>query len=417
MYHKSTLANGIRVVTEAIPYVKSATVGVWVGTGSRSEEEYNHGISHFLEHLMFKGTEKRTAKDIAETVDAVGGQLNAFTAKEYTCYYIKVLDSYVDLAMDILSDMLLASKFDTGDINREREVVLEEFNMYEDSPDELVHDIFLNHVWPDHPLGRNILGTAESIAKFDRELVLEYYRNFYTPDNVVIAAAGNITHEQLENLANRFFGNMKGQKKKPAVTVPQLKPVRIIRPKETEQVHICLGTQSVAYDSPDIYVLHILNNILGGGISSRLFQSIREERGLAYSIYSYTTNYSDSGLFTVYAGTRPANVSQVVELILDNVKELKSGGMRESELRKTKEQLKGSLLLGLESSSSRMSRLGKLEITLGKYTTLDEIVASIEKVTLSDAVCMLEQMFTENSFCFTALGAIQTSDLPQVFEV
>ncbi|MBP2654897.1 MAG: putative zinc protease [Firmicutes bacterium] len=416
MYRKSTLSNGIRVVSEAIPYVKSATVGVWLGTGSRNEHDYNHGISHFLEHLMFKGTENRTARDIAETVDAVGGQLNAFTAKEYTCYYIKVLDSHLDLAMDILSDMLLASKFDAADINREREVVLEEVNMYEDSPDELVHDLFLNHVWPTHPLGRNILGTTDSIGKLDRKIVTEYYRDLYTPDNLVIAAAGNFTHEQLEKLADKFFGKMRGEKKQLIAKPPQFQPVRSIRSKETEQVHLCLGTTSVAYDSPDIYVLHVLNNILGGGISSRLFQSIREERGLAYSVYSYTTNYSDCGLFTVYAGTRPGNVGQVVDLIIQNINELKSTGIPLSELTKTKEQLKGSLLLGLESSSSRMSRLGKLEITLRKYTTMDEIVAAIEKVSLDDIMQMLSRIFTDDNLCFTALGPVRESDLPQVFK-
>ncbi|MBP2650272.1 MAG: ptrA [Firmicutes bacterium] len=416
MYCKSTLSNGLRVVSEAIPYVKSATVGIWVGTGSRNEHEYNHGISHFLEHLMFKGTDNRSARDIAETVDAVGGQLNAFTAKEYTCYYMKVLDTHVDLAMDILSDMLLASKFGAEDINREREVVLEEVNMYEDSPDELVHDLFLNNVWPSHPLGRNILGTTDSIAKFDRDLVLEYYRDFYTPDNIVIAAAGNITHAQIEKLADKFFGGMKGSKKQQITTPPELQPVRIIRAKETEQVHLCLGTASMPYNSPDVYVLHVLNNILGGGISSRLFQSIREERGLAYSIYSYTTSYSDCGLFTVYAGTRPANVGEVVDLVMKNIKEIKSIGITKNELTKTKEQLKGSLLLGLESSSSRMSRLGKMEITLGKFTTLDEIVASIEKVNLDSAGRILENMFNDNNLCFTAIGAVASTDLPQVFK-
>jgi predicted Zn-dependent peptidase len=407
MYCKSTLPNGIRVVSEAIPYVKSATLGIWVGTGSRNEEDHNHGVSHFIEHLMFKGTEKRTAKDIAETVDAVGGQLNAFTAKEYTCYYIKVLDNHLELAMDILSDMLLKSKYAAEDINREREVVLEEVNMYEDSPDELVHDLHLNNVWPGHRLGRNILGTTEAIGKFDRDLVLQYYQNFYTPDNIVIAAAGNLTHETLEQLAHKFFGGMQGVKRQMEHTPPKLSPVRTIHNKDTEQVHLCLGALSVPQNSPDIYVVHVLNNILGGGISSRLFQSIREERGLAYSIYSYQTNYSDCGLFTVYAGTRPGNVDQVTELILQNINELRNGGITPGELTKTKEQLKGNLLLGLESSSSRMSRLGKMELTLGRYTTLDEIVTKIEKVSLDSLMEMLNTVFANDLLCFTALGPVK----------
>jgi predicted Zn-dependent peptidase len=416
MYRKSALSNGLRVVSEAIPYVKSVTVGVWVGTGSRNEEDHNHGVSHFIEHLMFKGTEKRSAKDIAETVDAVGGQLNAFTAKEYTCYYIKVLDNHLELALDILSDMLLASKFDSEDIGREREVVLEEVHMYEDSPDELVHDLHLDDIWPGHPLGRNILGTTDSIACFDRNLVQSYYHDFYRPDNMVLAAAGNLTHEQLEALADRFFGSLTGRKRQLAPQPPTLRPIRSMHAKDTEQVHICLGTVSVPQNSPRIYVAHVLNNILGGGISSRLFQSIREERGLAYSIYSYQTNYSDCGLFTVYAGTRPGNVEQVVELILQNINELKNGGLTAAELSKTKEQLKGNLLLGLESSSSRMSRLGKMEITLGKFTTLDEIVAKIEKVSLPDLEEMMNDIFAPEKLCYTALGPLADKALPKALE-
>jgi predicted Zn-dependent peptidase len=413
MYQKSTLPNGIRVVTEAIPYVKSATVGVWVGTGSRNEEDHNHGISHFIEHLMFKGTANRSAKDIAETVDAVGGQLNAFTAKEYTCYYIKVLDNHLDLALDILSDMMLASRYAPDDITREREVVLEEVHMYEDSPDELVHDFYLDDVWPGHPLGRNILGSTEAIGRFDRGLVCEYYGNFYTPDNIVIAAAGNLTHARVEELAARFFGGMGGSKRTLAAKPPVLTPVRRIHARDSEQVHFCLGTGSVAQASADIYVAHVLNNILGGGISSRLFQSIREERGLAYSIYSYLSNYSDCGLFTIYAGTRPANLDQVIELVLQGVEELKNGGLAEAELSKTKEQLKGNLLLGLESSSSRMSRLGKMEITMGKYTTLDEVVAKIEKVSRADLQRMMDEIFVAERLSFAALGPVKDNQLPK----
>lgn len=406
MYHKSHLPNGIRVVSEAIPYVKSVTLGIWVGTGSRSEEAHNHGISHFIEHMVFKGTANRSAKDIAETVDEVGGQLNAFTGKEYTCYYIKVLDTHLELALDVLSDMLLSSNFDAEDIKREREVVLEEVHMYEDTPDELVHDIHLNKVWANHALGRNILGTVSSIEKFDKKLINEYYKDFYTPDNIVIAAAGNLTHERLEELTGRYFGNMQGTKRQRKIVAPSLFGGHSIHNKTIEQVHLCLGTASVPQASPALYPLHILNNILGGGISSRLFQSIREEKGLAYSIYSYQTNYSDAGLFTIYAGTRPSNTAQVMELIWQNINLLKNTGITARELTKTKEQLKGGLLLGLESSSSRMSRIGKMEITLGKHITLDEVVAKIDKVTLEDIKEAGEQLFTPDTSCFTALGPI-----------
>lgn len=406
MYQKSLLPNGIRVVSESIPYVKSVTLGIWVGTGSRFEGQHNHGISHFIEHMVFKGTANRSAKNIAETVDEVGGQLNAFTGKEHTCYYIKVLDTHLELALDVLSDMLLSSNFDAEDIKREREVVLEEVHMYEDTPDELVHDIHLNKTWANHPLGRNILGTIPSIEKFDKNLINQYYDDFYRPDNIVIAAAGNLTHEKLEELTERYFGKMQGNKRQEKIVAPSLIASHTIHNKAIEQVHLCLGTASVPQSSPAIYPLHILNNILGGGISSRLFQSIREEKGLAYSIYSYQTNYSDAGLFTIYAGTRPNNIAQVTDLIWQNINALKTTGITARELTKTKEQLKGGLLLGLESSSSRMSRIGKMEITLGKHITLDEVVAKIDKVSLEDIKEVGEGLFTPETLCFTALGPI-----------
>ncbi len=413
MYQKSILNNGIKVVSETIPYVKSISFGVWVQTGSRNETTSNHGISHFIEHLMFKGTNSRTAKDIAEAVDAVGGQLNAFTAKEYTCYYIKVLDTHLSLAMDIMSDMLLHSKFDREDIKREREVVLEEVNMYEDSPDELVHDIHLENVWPEHPLGRNILGTIESISNFNRDKVIDYYKNFYTPDNIVISAAGNFEHDQLLALTDQYFGKMTGKKLALEHNPPVLQATCKLNKKETEQSHICLGTIGISQDSPEIYSEHVLNNILGGGISSRLFQSIREERGLAYSIYSYQTNYHDAGLFTVYAGTRHTNVNQVIELILNNVADIKINGVTYNELTKAKEQLKGNLLLGLESSSSRMSRIGKLEITLGKYISLEEVVKKVDEVSLDDVRTMAQRLFNSGSMCLTVLGPSQEIFLPR----
>lgn len=411
MYHKTVLPNGIRVVSETIPYVKSVTLGIWVGTGSRAEDDCNHGISHFIEHLMFKGTETRSAKTIAETVDAVGGQLNAFTAKEHTCYYMKVLDTHLDLALDILSDMLLKSKFDAEDIGREREVVLEEVHMYEDAPDELVHDIHLDKVWSGHPLGRNILGSIESIKKFDRPMVQKYYREHYTPDNIVIAAAGNLQHQELVEKVQRLFGTLAGTKKKAAAAAPAFQPVHTIQTKETEQVHICLGTISCPQNSTERYTVHVINNILGGGISSRLFQAIREERGLAYSIYSYQSNYSDAGLFTVYAGTRPGNADQVTGLIMQNILDLKKSGITEEELVKSKEQLKGNLLLGLESSSSRMSRLGKLEITLGQYISLDDVVEKIDRISLADIEQVLHSLFTPDTICFTALGPINADQI------
>lgn len=284
--------------------------------------------------------------------------------------------------------------------------------MYEDTPDELVHDIHLSKIWQSHPLGRNILGSKQSIAGFTRAMVVDYYRSFYTPDNIVIAAAGNVDHDMLVTMVMRFFGGMTGKK---AIKSPQeppvLSPVKTLQPKDIEQIHLCLGTLSVPQNSPDMYKIHILNNVLGGGISSRLFQSVREDRGLAYSIYSYQTNYSDTGLFTVYAGTRPANADEVVQLILANLSEMKHHGITADELKKSKEQLKGNLLLGLESSSSHMSRIGKMEITLGKFIPLDEVVEKIDKVTLADVKEVAGRLFKENLLCFTAVGPTDDTDI------
>lgn len=404
MYRKSILPNGIRIISEYIPYVKSVSLGMWIATGSRMEAEYNHGVSHFIEHMMFKGTKNRTAKEIAETVDAVGGQLNAFTAKEHTCYYMKVLDTHLNLAVDILSDMLLESKFADEDIIKEREVVLEEIHMYEDTPDDLIHDIHLSKAWSCHPLGNNILGTVSSVGGLENSLVEEYYNHFYTPDNIVIAAAGNITHEALVEMVSPYFEKMTGNKLQIPSHSPTLAPDRSFHYKTTEQIHLCLSSVGVPYSSPNLYAMHIINNILGGGVSSRLFQSIREERGLAYSVYSYQTNYSDAGLFTIYAGTRPNNAEQVLKLIIENVQSLKTTEITSTELLKTKEQLKGSLLLGLESSSSRMSRLGKLETTLGKYVTLEEVVEKIDNVSLDQVNQTLSGLFDLDSSCITILG-------------
>jgi len=412
MYNKSFLANGLRVVTEAMPYVKSVSLGIWIGSGSRSESTETLGASHFIEHMLFKGTEKRTAREISETVDAVGGQLNAFTAKEHTCYYIKVLDTHVELAMDVLSDMLTGSLFCPEEIEKEKEVVLEEINMYEDTPDELIHDLFVDQAWSGHPLGRSILGDADAVKRLERDILIRFKNRHYTPDNIVVAAAGNLKHETIVALAEKYLGHLKGSSVRESSPVPQITPALSIYGKDTEQVHFCLGTIGVPQNSEEIYAVHVLNNILGGGTSSRLFQSIREERGLAYSVYSYQASYSDAGLFAVYAGTRPNNLNMVVDLVLQDIARLKAEKPTMEELIRSKEQLKSGLLLGLESSSSRMSRLGKTEITLSRYIPLEELIDKVDKVTLSDLTELLEKMFVRENLCFTALGPIEGKDLP-----
>lgn len=405
MYQKTILPNGITVVTESIPYVKSVSLGAWIKAGSRFETSVNQGISHFMEHMMFKGTKRRTAKELAETIDAVGGQINAFTAKEHTCYYLKMLDSHRELAVDVLSDMLLSSKLAASDVEREREVVKEEIHMYEDTPDDLVHDLHMEQVWPEHALGRKILGTLQTVGEFDCEKLRLYYQSYYRPENIVVAAAGNLEHQSFaaEIEAAFVFGDLSASSLRNDEP-PKFKNGSCIHEKAIEQTHICLSTPGVPQASPDIYTLHILNNILGGGISSRLFQAIREEKGLAYSVYSYQTNYSDAGLFGIYAGTRPENAPEVLRLIRMIVADLRGNGISAAELVKAKEQLKGNLLLGLENSSSRMSRLGKLEMILGKYVTLEEVINKIDAVSIEGIKEMSEKLFRTGEVCLTVLG-------------
>ena len=414
MYAKSVLANGITVVTEQMPHLRSITLGIWVVTGSRNEQLLNHGISHFIEHLLFKGTTKRSAKAIAEEVDSVGGQLNAFTGKEYTCYYMKSLDTHLDMAIELISDMLINPRLDPVDIEKEKGVVLEEYNMYEDSPDELVHDLYVQQVWQQHPLGQSILGSRQSIDNFHRDMILDYRQTFYTPDNMIIAAAGNLTHSQVIGLVEQYFGNMAGVAAKTKLQGPRYSPIRTQRVKDTEQSHICFGTPGVSHNSDELYSLHILNNLFGGSMSSRLFQSIREDRGLAYSVYSYQSSYRDTGLLTVYAGVKPDNVRQVLELIWKNMSELRAKGVSETELIKAKEQLKGNLLLGLESSSSRMSRIGTMEATVGKYVSLDDVIAKIDRVTTEHIREIATRIFQPEQVSCLVLGPEQKLDFDMI---
>ncbi|SMB95596.1 Predicted Zn-dependent peptidase [Thermanaeromonas toyohensis ToBE] len=404
MYRKITLDNGIRVVSEEIPFVHSVALGVWVRAGSRNETEENHGVSHFIEHLLFKGTEKRSAREIAEALESVGGVLNAFTTKEYTCFYTRVLAEHLDLAIDVLSDMLFNPRFNLEDIEKEKKVILEEIKMYEDSPDELVHDLFAQTVWPGHPLGRAILGTFQSIEGLNRERICNYYHEHYNARNIVLAAAGNFKTQELEEKLAKAFGQRELPGEPAVYYPPHDRPGISINIKDTEQVQICLGTPGLAQDDEDIYALQALNNILGGGISSRLFQLIREDNALAYSVYSYHAGYVDSGLFTVYAGTSPSNFRQVVELILKQLAILKNEGVTEKELKRTKDQIRGNLLLNQENVSHRMSRLGKTELSFGRVITTEEVIENLTKVTVEDVQRVAKNLFSAQSLSLTTLG-------------
>lgn len=404
MYKKTLLPNGVRIITEEIDHVRSAALGIWVGAGSRDEREGFEGISHFIEHMFFKGTEHRSARALAESLEAVGGQLNAFTTKEYTCYYAKVLDEDLDLAIDVLSDMFFSSLFDEKEIEKEKNVVIEEIKMYEDSPDELIHDVFSEYVWNDHPLGKPILGTEESIRSLSREKIMQFLTEHYAPDNVVISVAGKINHEDVVAKLSPHFGTFNRGGRRVLEETPKGLTIEHYQKKDTEQMHILLGVPGLGQDDEDIYAMHIFNNILGGGLSSRLFQEIREQRGLAYSVYSYHSTYVDTGLFAVYAGTSPKNTQEVIACILEELMEMKTKGISVEELVRTKAQIKGGLYLGLEAVSSRMSRLGKTELTYNRVLSPEEVVEKLEKVTQEDVLRVIGRLWQKDNISIMTLG-------------
>jgi len=407
MYQRFTLDNGIRLVCESIPYVRSVSVGVWIGTGSRNEEQMNNGVSHFIEHMMFKGTENRTAKEIAETIDNVGGQINAFTGKECTCYYTKTLDGHLELAIGLLADMLLNSRFDENDIATEKNVIFEEIGMYEDSPEELVHDILSETIWCGNPLGYPILGTHECLLNIDRKMILDYISKNYTPDNCVIAVAGSFNYDHLLKTVEKYFGSWVSGKYagNSYGNVEFISGVKL-KDKDTEQTHICLGFNGIEHGNDLIYSLLAVNNIFGGGMSSRLFQKIREEKGLVYSIYSYPSSYKNTGLFTIYAGMKPKYMDEVLSLIVNEIELLKKEGVNSDDLDKSKEQLKGNYILGLESTSSRMSSIGKSELLMGYINTPEEILSKIEKVDINSVNEVIDKVFDLKNVGFSAVGNV-----------
>ncbi|NLD51043.1 MAG: insulinase family protein [Clostridiaceae bacterium] len=418
MFKRITLDNGVRIVYEKIQHVRSVSLGIWVGTGSRNENGNNNGISHFIEHMLFKGTETRSAKDIAEIIDSVGGQLNAFTGKECTCFYVKILDTHLDIALDLLADMFFNSKFTQKDIEIERKVVMEEIGMYEDSPEELVHDILSEAAWEDNPLGYPILGTSDCLYAIDGSTIRQYMKENYQPQNTVIAIAGSFDEDSFIELVKEKFSNWKAIGGKiNGYEKAEFKAGVSIKEKDTEQVHICLGFNGIEHGSDDLYGLLAINNIFGGGMSSRLFQKIREEMGLVYSIYSYPSSYKNAGLFTIYAGMNPEHLEKVMELTDIEIKKLVKSGISEDELVKSREQLKGSYILGLESTSSRMNSIGKSEIILGRIQSPEEVLKKIDDVSLEKVHELIETIFKYDKMCFSAVGNIKKNiDYKQFFK-
>jgi len=391
-----TMTNGVRIISEKIPGVKSCSLGIWVGTGSRMEMENEQGITHFIEHLLFKGTERRSARAIAESLDSVGGQLNAFTAKEMTCYYARVMEQHLSLAVDILTDMLFHSTFEKDFLDKERSVIKEEISMYEDSPDELIHDVFLTAAWPDNPLGTPILGTYESLDTIDRDMVLRYIARQYVPERIVIACAGSLEHARVLDLLIPAFEHMRPARQPELIPAPAaLSGKNTHLQKDIGQLQLCLGTKGISAADDRNYPLYVLNNVLGGGLSSRMVQTIREERGLAYSTYSFNSVFSDAGIFAMCAGTSPDSAELVLSLIRGEMDAIRKEGITKDELERAKEQVRGSLFMGLESVSNRMNRLGRNLLLLDKVISPETTMEKVDEVTLADIPVLAEYLFEE----------------------
>lgn len=412
MYRKIVLDNRLRIVAEHIPTLKSVTIGIWVNVGSRDEQPGEEGLSHFLEHMFFKGTRSRSATQISREIDALGGEMNAFTTRETTTFYVKVLDQQLETALELLSDLFYCSRFESKEVEKEKQVVLEEIRMVQDDPEDLVQELHMKHILGSHPLGRPILGQAPRIQALDRNDLLAYVRSHYDPERTVVAVAGNFTWRRLEQLLARYFsGSHKGPAVRPNRRPPEVKGGVLVQRKTLEQVHLCLGLQGLAAGHKDRYAAHALNGVLGGSVSSRLFQEVREKRGLVYSIYSYLSTYSDGGMITVYAGTRPKEVQRVVEVVCRELKKLRRHGVDAKDLARVKNQMKGSLMLGLESSHSRMSKLAKDELTQGCHVSLEQMTAEIDRVTIDQIYRVAQDLFDQHRLSITALGPIPTKSL------
>ena len=396
MCEEFVLGNGLRVVTEYIPHFPSVSVGLWIGAGSMYESEAENGLSHFVEHMLFKSTENRTTREIAVEMDAIGGQVNAFTSKECTCYYAKVIAEHLPRAMELLSDLLLNARMDEEEFEKERGVILEEIAMCEDTPEDLVYDLLAEAYFGDHPLARPILGSQQQIASVSREALIDYRRRHYRPDNTVLAIAGDFDEKRFRELAERYLGRWKAQGET-RMPEPRLEACAklLTRKKDIEQVHLCLAYPGVAKDDDALYPLSVMNNLLGGGMSSRLFQRIREEMGAAYSVYSFPSTYPNCGTLTIYAGTSPELAQKVADELHKQIDELMKGGVTQEEFTMAKDQLRVSYILGLESSSSRMSSIGRSKLLRGKAVDPKEVIAKIEAVTREDVERILRETFSK----------------------
>ncbi|MCC7416311.1 MAG: insulinase family protein [Acidobacteria bacterium] len=393
--------------------VRSISIGVWLTRGSRHESAPRGGIAHFVEHMLFKGTSSRSAEDIAQAIDSIGGQLDAFTAKEYASYYIKVLDEHLPLAIDILADIVRNPAFGAEDIEREKRVVLEEIKMVEDTPDDLVHEIFTQGFWEDHPLGRPILGTKETVESFTPELLREYFQAAYTSENLIVSAVGNLSHARVRELVEEKFGSVPRAGERVAEHPPTVVPKILVRSKELEQSHICLGASSYRQDHGDRYASYVLNTLLGGSMSSRLFQNVREKRGLAYAVFSGLSAYRDAGSFTIYAGCANEAVGEVVDLVVEELRGVKQAAVPDAELQRAKDHLKGSLMLSLENTANRMSHLARQEIYFDRQVGLDETLQGIDQVSPGDVQRVAVDLFKDQALSATVLGHVNGLVIPR----
>ena len=406
-----TFENGIRVLTEEASGLCSASLGIWVENGSRHEAPAHAGASHFLEHLLFKGTERRTARDVAQAIEDVGGVINAFTGKEYTCYYVKVLPEHLDVGIDVLSDIFLHSTLPPDEIERERGVVVQEIVQGEETPDDYVHDRFVNALWGDHPLGRPIAGTVASVSALMRDDLWAFKGARYQPQRVLVAGAGPIPHERLCEKWRAPLSQLGGAGQDEIGEVPEARGGLRVVERDLEQAHVCLGVPGLATGDPDRYPAHVLNLALGGGMSSRLFQEIREERGRAYSVYSYLSSFGDGGYLGIYVGTSPEWVGEVIEVSRRVMREVCEAGLRPDEIARAKSQMKGNLLLGLDSSDNRMSRIARSQITLGCVPSIAEMCGLIDAVTADDVQRVARRTLGADLLCATVLGRLDESAL------
>ena len=407
---KTTLENGVRILTKSMPFVRSVSMGVWVNVGARDESAAENGLSHMIEHMIFKGTHKRTAFQIAKEFDAIGGHTNAFTSFENTCYHARVMDSHLETMVDILTDIFLYSVFAEAEVAKERPVIFQEIGMVEDNPEEYVHILSGSAYWGDNPLGRSILGTRENILGFSTDIIKTFFHRFYQPAHIVIAVSGNISHEQIVDIVSPAFSAIEAGESFPGRMTPNGYPQVNVHCRELEQVHVCLGTQGVPIADPRRYTFSLLNTIFGGNMSSRLFQKIREHRGLAYAVYSFISSYEDTGMFGAYVGIHPDKVREAVSLIVEEMRVLKMNPVEEAELTDAKNYTKGNLMLAAESVDNQMVRLAQNEINFGRHIPLQEIIDGINATTVEDICALSRELFREDRLALTTLGPISEKE-------